>query len=249
MFVLSSIIKINIMKYSRYIFISAVTLALFILASCINCIEPQGDITTEKTKLDNFTKIEVSIPANIKIVTGDSAQISISSYESYLSAISTKVIRGKLKLKGDICNASNDEVNIVITLPELSGIDIAGSASAYSETPVRTDELTIEISGSGSISLNVFANNIDCDINGSGNININGTCQRLRVDIAGSGEFKGLGLNSYKAVVDIAGSGNASIVALNKLDASVAGSGVISYSGEPKLKIDISGSGKINKIN
>jgi len=73
--------------------------------------------------------------------------------------------------------------------------------------------------------------------------------KKLSVYIAGSGEFKGLGLNSYKAKVDIAGSGNASIVALNKLEAKVAGSGVVSYSGEPELKVDIIGSGKINKIN
>lgn len=236
----------NYLRSTVFLFIGIILISL---VSCINCVEPQGEVTTEKTKLDNFTKIEISIPANIKIVTGDSAHISISTYESYLSEIVPTVRRGKLILKGNICNATNNKVNIVITLPELSGIEIAGSANAYSETPIRTDELILDISGSGKISLNVFANNIFCEISGSGDINLNGTCQKLNVDIAGSGEFKGLGLNSYKANVDIAGSGNASIVALNKLDANVAGSGVINYSGEPKLSISISGSGKINKIN
>ena len=215
----------------------------------MNCVEPQGEIITENIKLDNFTKISVSIPANIKIITGDSARISISSYESYIAAINTTVRRNRLKLEGDICNATNDEVNIIVTLPELSEISISGSANAFSGTPVRTDNLSLEVSGSGDISLNVFANTIRNNISGSGDININGTCQKLTVDIAGSGEFKGLGLNSYKAKVSIAGSGKASIVALNKLDADVAGSGVISYSGEPELRIDITGSGKINKIN
>jgi len=237
------------MKYSRIIFLLAITLVLFSIVSCINCVEPQGEITTENIKLDNFSKISVSIPANIKIVTGDSAKISISSYESYISAIKTTVRRNRLKLEGDICNATNDEVNIIITLPELSEVSISGSADVFSETPIKTDDLSLEISGSGNISLNVFANTIKNGISGSGNININGTCQKLTVDIAGSGEFKGLGLNSYKAKVSIAGSGKASIVALNKLDASVAGSGVISYSGEPELRINITGSGKINKIN
>ena len=237
------------MKYSQIIFLSAITITLFSIVSCINCVEPKGEITTEKTKLDNFTKIEISIPANIKIITGDSAKISISSYESYLSAITTTVKRGKLILKGDICMADNSEVDIIITLPELSEISISGSANAFSETPIRTDDLTIEVSGSGNISLNVFANTIDSDISGSGTININGTCQKLTVDIAGSGDFKGLGLNSYKAEVSIAGSGKVSVVALNKLDANVAGSGEISYSGEPELSVSISGSGKINKIN
>jgi len=237
------------MKYSRVIFLSAILLVVFNCTSCINCVEPQGEIITENVKLDNFSKVSVSIPANIKIVTGDSARISISSYESYIAAINTTVRRNRLKLDGNICNATNDEVTIILTLPELSEISISGSANAFSETPVRTDDLTLEISGSGNISLNVFANTIRNEISGSGDIIINGTCQKLKVDIAGSGKFKGLGLNSYEAKVSIAGSGNASIVALNKLNADVAGSGVISYSGEPKLSVNIAGSGKINKIN
>ena len=249
MFVLLIYIKRNIMKYSRTIFLSTITMILFSLVSCINCVEPQGEVTTENIILENFTKIEVAIPANVKIITGDSAKISISSYESYLSAIKTTVRRGTLKLEGDICNADNDEVNIVITLPELEGVSISGSANVFSEMPVRTDELELEISGSGQISLNVFANSIVSEISGSGEININGTCQKLKVEIAGSGEFKGLGLNSYKASIEIAGSGRASVFALNELDAEVAGSGVINYSGEPELSVDIAGSGSVNKIN
>ncbi len=237
------------MKYFRLTLVLFVAASLFSLSSCINCVEPQGEVTTENIKLDNFTKIEVAIPANIKIITGDSAKISITACESYITAITHTVRRGKLKLEGDICNANNDEVNIVITLPELSGISISGSASTFSKMPVRTDELELEISGSGQISLNVFANSIISEISGSGEININGTCQKLKVEIAGSGEFKGLGLNSYKASIEIAGSGRASVFALNELDVEVAGSGVISYSGEPKLSVDIAGSGLVNKIN
>ncbi len=233
-------------KLPGIVFLSIVVL---FLSSCINCVEPQGEITTERTKLDNFTRIDIEIPANVKIITGDSAKISISSYESYLSAIKTTVRRGKLKLEGDICNADNREVNIVITLPELTELGISGSANVFSDVAIRTDELDIGISGSGKASFNVFSNLIKLSISGSGDIILNGTCKDLRVDIAGSGEFKGLGLNSYKAEVSIAGSGNASIVALNELDAEVAGSGEISYSGEPKLSVSIAGSGKINKIN
>lgn len=243
------ILNQTIMKYYRIITCYFVILALFSLVSCINCVEPTGEVRSESQKLENFSKIEVGIPANIKIITGDSAKITISTCESYLMAITTKVRRGKLRLEGDICNASKGDVKIEITLPELSGINISGSADVFSDTPVRTNRLFLGISGSGKISLNVFANTIENLISGSGDIIINGTCQKLDVDINGSGDFKGLGLNSYRAKVSIKGSGNASIVALNKLNAKVSGSGEISYSGEPELSVDISGSGKINKIN
>ena len=254
------------MNYSRIVFISAITLILYSLVSCINCVEPQGVISTEKTKLDNFTKIEVSIPANIKIITGDSTKISITSYESYLSAITTAVRRGKLILKGDICNAVNSQVDILITLPELSEISISGSANIFSETPVRTDDLTLEISGSGDIILNVFANTIASDISGSGNININGTCQNLIVDIAGSGEVRlygftdraqlsitgsgdisALNLEINDCFANIAGSGDMYIWANDLLDADILGSGDIYYIGSPLLDIRITGTGNVYK--
>lgn len=249
MFVLPYYIKPNIMKYYRIATYLLVTTALFGLMSCINCVEPAGEVRSESQKLENFSKIEVGIPANIKIITGDSAKITISACESYLMAITTRVRRGKLRIEGDICNASREDVKIEITLPELSGINISGSADVFSDTPIRTNRLSLGISGSGKISLNVFANTIDNLISGSGDIIINGTCQKLDVDMDGSGNFMGLGLNSYRAKVRIKGSGKASIVALNKLNAKVSGSGEISYTGEPELSVDISGSGKINKIN
>jgi len=62
-------------------------------------------------------------------------------------------------------------------------------------------------------------------------------------------QLKFLGLNSYEALIEINGSGNASVVALNNLKAKINGSGEIKYSGEPKLSVDISGSGKLTKIN
>lgn len=237
------------MKLLKLLIVLHITAVIMSLSSCINCVEPTGEIKTQSRKLDDFTKIDMSIPGNIKIITGDSASIKITSCESYLNAITFEVRRDRLMLNGDICIADNDDVSIVITLPELCGISISGSANVFSETPIRTDELDIAVSGSGKVSLNVFTNSIICDIAGSGDINLNGTTKILDVDIEGSGSFKGLGLNSYKAYVEIAGSGNASVVALNKLEAKVAGSGEIKYSGEPELHIDITGSGKVNKIN
>ncbi|MBC8321890.1 MAG: DUF2807 domain-containing protein [Bacteroidetes bacterium] len=236
------------MKYYRLTILLLSAMATLGFTSCINCVEPIGEILTENRSIDNFTKLEVGIPANIKIVTSDSAKITISSYESFLSEITSTVKRGKLRLTGNLCNINKNEINIAITVPGLSSIDINGSARVFSETPVKTDKLSLNINGSGQITLNVFANDIVNTISGTGIIIVNGTTQNLNVKINGSGEFKGLGLNTYKAQVTIKGSGNASVVALNRLVAKVDGSGEIIYTGEPEIKTKISGSGKVTKI-
>jgi hypothetical protein len=237
------------MKYIKTIIFLIFVSTIISLSSCVNCVEPEGEMKTRSIKLDNFTKIDIEIPSNIKLITGDSASIVITAPESILAQILPIVKRNRLNLEGNICNVTNDQINIEVTVPNISSVKIKGSAKLYSEMPVRSDELDMIIDGSGSISLNVFANEISAKMNGSGVIIINGTCKELDIDIVGSGNFKGLGLNTYKADVKSEGSGNASIVALNKLKAVVKGSGEIRYSGEPELSINIAGSGKVTKIN
>jgi len=99
---------------------------IFSFTSCVNCIEPEGDMKTIDIKLDNFTKIDVEIPANIKIITGDSANITITAPESIVSQILAIVKRNRLNLEGNICNVTNDQIKIKITTPNLSALKIKG---------------------------------------------------------------------------------------------------------------------------
>jgi len=219
------------------------------LSSCINCVEPEGEIKDLTVKLDNFTKIDIEIPGNIRLIKGDSSKITISAPKSIISQILPIVKRNRLNLEGNICKVNNEQITIEITVKDISSIKIKGSANVFSDESIHSDELLLKILGSGQISLNVFTNIIESETNGSGSIILSGTSKQLEVDINGSGIFKGLALNAYEAKVKINGSGNASVAALNKLSAKVNGSGEIVYSGSPELRLDISGSGKITKVN
>ena len=238
------------MKSNNRILTILILLFIISFSSCnFNCVEPRGPIITDSKVLESFTDINISIPANIKLVIGGEPKISIKACESYIHAIGISVSNNKLLIDGDVCNAKNNDIEITISTTEIEDIKISGGASLYSETPLKPDDLDLRVDGSGNISLNVFTNSIDCEINGSSNIIMNGTCKDLDIDINGSGDFKGIGLKSYKAKIKINGSGKASIVVHNRLHATVNGNGEINYSGNPEININISGSGKIEKIN
>lgn len=223
---------------------------ILITTSCnFNCVDPSGSIITDKRDLEEFDGIKIDIPANVKIEIGTESSISIKTNEAYANAISTDIKRGKLSILGDVCKADNSDIQIIIRTTNLDRLRISGSADVYSETPVNTDDLDLQINGSGSISLNVFAKYITSEVNGSGLIDLKGTSQNMNLKINGSGDFKGLGLNTYVSKIKINGSGQASVVAHDKLTANVNGSGEIKYSGNPEISINIKGSGKVNKIN
>ncbi len=237
------------MKSSLYIPVAFFLSLLFITSCNINCVDPAGPIITDKRDVDEFSSIIIDIPANVKVIIGKERGITIKSYESYIKAISTVITRNKLEIVGDVCNADNSDIEIVIHANSLDKIKVAGSADVYSDTPLNTNDIELEVNGSGSLRLNVFAKYIDSSINGSGNISLAGTCQKTYLKINGSGEFKGLGLNTYSSKIKINGSGNAFLTVHDKLSATVNGSGVISYSGNPEISMSITGSGHVNKIN
>lgn len=166
------------MKFLQISISLSLLITIFVLSSCVNCVEPEGEIKTRNLKLDNFTKIDIEIPSVVTIITGDSAKITISAPESILAQILPIVRRNRLNLEGNICNIDNDQINIEITVPIVSSIKIKGSAKVFSEIPIKTDKLTLTIKGSGGFSLNVFANSIITNISGSGDIIINGTTKK-----------------------------------------------------------------------
>lgn len=237
------------MKTLRIFLISSLSI-LLIASSCnINCVDPIGPIVTDNRELDDFTGIHIKIPAEVKLVIGEKKGISIKSYESYIQATSAIISRNTLEVVGDVCKASPKDIVITLYANNIDDITISGSAHMFSDTPLQSDDLDMEINGSGSMSLKVFTKNIDASIVGSGVINLSGTTQRLDVGINGSGDLNGLGLNSYKAKVKINGSGKTHIVAHDRLSATIRGSGEINYSGNPQISTSISGSGTVNKIN
>ncbi len=229
------------------VLLSAIVL---VLTSCnFNCVDKKGPIITDTRMLEDFNSIHLSIPAKVEVVIGSESGITITAPESYVNEISTNISRRNLKIEGNICRADIHDVEIVIYITEVTNIELSGSAEIFSNNPVKSDKLDLEVNGSGEITLNVFSNDIKCKINGSGTINLDGSCQYLDVKINGSGDFKASELKSYKTKIKINGSGRASILTHDKLNASVNGSGVINYAGDPKISINIAGSGKVNKIN
>lgn len=238
------------MKIFKTTTLIIVSLLFLITSSCnFKCVDPVGPVISDSRLLEDFTGLDIRIPANVKIMLGDEPGIVINAQESYVNAISTNISRGKLMLLGDVCKADNSEINIVVTAPDIEYTAIRGSADVYSDNPLKSDDLKIKIEGSGSVYFDIFSNEVVAEIAGSGNIILVGTCDNLEVDIDGSGDFKGAGLNTFSSRAEINGSGTASVVAHNKLNATVVGSGVIDYTGNPEINISISGSGTVNKIN
>ncbi len=208
---------------------------------------------TEKTfDYNSFTGISNYTGADITITKSADYDINVSGDQKMIENLKLEVQNGILVIEfRKKLNFNFTQLKFDIKMPELNTIELHGSGSAFSkDTFVVNKDVKLEINGSGSINtcFNTTKNTYG-DIRGSGDINLSGKSNSFDISINGSGEIKAFKYLVNQAKVEISGSGNTEINAINNLNIEINGSGSVTYKGKPAINSDISGSGSIEAYN
>lgn len=242
---------------NRSFLLSAV--ALFILAfsasSCtedVLCVNGRGAVVERTLELASFDGIKVPGHANVYIQKGDSQSVRVRSQENILDAIDFTVSGDKLIIDLDGCYYSYD-LDVYITLDRpLSEISVTGSADVTGDGTIpASPELSIDVSGSGSVNLDLDAANITSNITGSGDISLSGKAENHQLKISGSGDLQAFDLVTESTTLNMTGAASSEIrVEGGLLDVSISGSGTVYYKGNPgSVNTKITGSGRLIDSN
>jgi len=187
---------------------------------------------------------------NGALVQGTEEFIEIETDANLLEYFSPKVNDDALTLhtKEDYTLLPTEGVQVTIGFINLKKLIAYSNIGISSPQQLTLDTLHLEIHGSGDIALNVKSQQLDLRINGSGKGQFQGITDQLKVAVLGSGDFRGAGLVSRNADINISGSGFVDLKVTNHLDATMTGSGAIQYRGNPTtINKHISGSGYLLK--
>ena len=114
----------------------------------------------------------------------------------------------------------------------LNVIDIAGSGKTYLKGEVNAGEMIVNISGSGHFAVDsLYCEQMTLNISGSGSARLNGVSNCTKFNISGSGNIDALEFSSLKANVHVSGSGSIKLWVGEELEAMTSGSGEIQYKG------------------
>jgi hypothetical protein len=230
------------------------TLFLLVTAFAFSCTAPVmcGEIIKETRNVGPFSSISLTLSADVYLTQGATQKVEIEGDKNSLEEIETLVTGEVLKIGtknrfgGNIGN-----VTIYITVPEINGLSVAGSGDITAKSGLKTDEMDLAVSGSGSIHIkDLNVREISATITGSGNIDIaSGQAQsELDVVITGSGSFSGEGFAADEADITITGSGSAAVWAVKELETNITGSGNVNYKGNPQVNANSTGSGRTNSV-
>ena len=199
------------------------------LAGCVG-IRGSGNVINESRNVSGFSSVSIGGSGRLLIEQTGTESLTITADDNLLPYIKAEVGGNHLflGLKDSLTNISpTTEITYKLTVKNLRDLDVSGSGTADAKG-VQADTLKIGISGSGKVSAQ-------------------GGAEDLEINISGSGEYQGESMHSQRAQVDISGSGSAVVAASNKLDAVVSGSGSVAYVGNPQVNQRISGSGSVRK--
>jgi hypothetical protein len=191
-------------------------------------VQGSGKVVSEPRAVSGFSAISLQGSGDVDVAFGDSESAVVEADDNIVPLIETSVQNGRLVIstKNYTNYRTNNPVHIHVTMKALDEIRLSGSGN-INVPDLSGDSLLVSLPGSGNITVDGTANNVDATVSGSGNVDCSG-------------------LKAKSASAKISGSGNIQVYASSSLDASISGSGTIQYSGSPaSVTKNVSGSGNI----
>lgn len=212
----------------------------------------EGDVVVQERSVGSFNEIHTHGSFNVNITDAATNGVKVEAQQNLQEYIDIETKGNELHIrnkKGYDLRPTR-EITINISAPALTVIRCSGSGNIKSTNTLNgSDKLDVTSAGSGNINLDVETSKLKTSIAGSGNITLKGKTSDLEGSIAGSGNIKAKEMQSANTSVRISGSGNAEVVATQKLTSSIAGSGDVKYWGNASVDSKVMGSGSIRKQN
>ncbi len=191
-------------------------------------------------ELPSFSKIDIQTVAKVYLRQEPVQSVKISSSDGF-QRVETDVKNQTLCISG----TQNAELHVGV--PHLNKLILSGQGEFIGETPIQSDNLSLDISGDGKIDLDVDAKDLDIMISGLGKVILRGKAENADATISGSGKIEAGDLKTTNCKAKISGLGKCVVDVSDNLTADISGSGTVSYKNEPKNVIkNISGFGKIS---
>lgn len=247
---------------------------------------------TEEKNVNEFNKVKSEDQANVYLHHASDHNAKIKADEDIIDDVKLKVSGSKLVIEvdNDVEFFSDDDATVHVYAPKVKEVTSNGSGDIKCPSKIMNNkmnfvldgsgyaniwtsnstDLTIDTEGSGDITVNGPAKNLDLTAdgsgdfsasnlnaqkvkafaNGSGDLELTGETNKLDVTLKGSGDLKAVDLKAMKAGISTDGSGDMEVTVVESLKARSFGSGDIEFHGNPTIEtMDEDGSGDIEQAS
>jgi hypothetical protein len=241
-------------------FIFAIILFSLVLLSIASFTFAQ---TTKKTlDLPEFKSIYVNSNYTVYVKQTNKQEVTVEALTEIWELTSVKVENGVLLVnverKPETPNKSiwakiddiklKPTMKLMVSVKNINELQVNGGGKIISENSIASDYMSLAVSGSGGIDLDIKGNNLKTEISGSGNVTLKGYAATNDIVMSGSGSMNAYSCELESAKVKISGSGTCEITVSAALDAVVLGSGIVKHKGNTKnVTKKVYGAGSVDR--
>lgn len=250
----------NLLTMRKINFLFAIILVSLVLLSVASFTFAQ---TTKKTlELPEFKSIYVNSNYTVYVKQSNKQEVTVEALTEIWELTTVKVENGVLLVnverKPDNPNKSiwskiddikiRPTMKIMVSVKNLNELQVNSGGKIISENSIAADYISLAVSGSGGIELDLKGNNVKTEISGSGNVTLKGYASTNDIVMSGSGSLNGFACELENAKVKMSGSGVCELSASASLDATVLGSGLVKHKGNTKsVTKKVYGSGAVDR--
>ena len=227
----------------------------------------EGPIVEKTIPMDPFHSVSVDGSFNVSIAEAAEQSVVVATQENIFQYVKKDVVDGVLYLSLESGTFMRYDLSVKLGVPSVSGIVLNGSGdievgsfTGMNNLSILLDgsgdvksidmleisnQLDLELRGSGDVNLKLKTPEIKAKLNGSGDIILEGEASKLFADLNGSGDINASKLQTIHCEANLDGSGTIRVQVKEHLKADLQGSGDIRYAGKPKVEASIDGSGVI----
>jgi hypothetical protein len=244
--------QVHLGKILAVLIIAALTIIVIILGVAYRVSgNHKRSMGIKEQNLESFNKITLNNFGNVEILQGDQESIKIEANKNLIDQVKTNISDNRLTINYSPFSTIwpfGKNIKIYITVKNLNEINVSGLGQVTSSS-LKGDNLSMNITGSGKINIDVDVQKISSIVSGSGNVVLSGTADDQTLSISGSGVYKAKKLKSKNTAITINGAGKAQVNTNSKLDIIISGTGDVQYMGNPIVSQNISGEGKVQRVN
>jgi len=210
-----------------------------------------GTTANEERDIPDVTEVSVSGDANVTIVRGEFASVSVTADDNILPHLKTDTDGRTLRIgpNSGVCLRPKSKPEYRVTLPKLTSLSVSGAGHATVDKPIG-DEMKVTLSGAGTVTLlDVTYQSLSVTTSGAGKVVATGAAPRTQFKLSGAGTIDAARLRSTFADVQVSGAGQASVWATVDLKARVSGAGGVKYKGSPGVEQKVSGAGRVRPMD
>jgi hypothetical protein len=218
-------------------FVTATVAALF-LAGCSFVTGPSvtgsGNLVTKQYPFTNFTGVSAGSVFDVTVKPGATPGVSVTVDDNlveYLD-VNTSGDRLNLHLKSNT-NIRNGTLKAVVTMPELTSLDLSGASKGHVQGCRSAKALDIDMSGASHLEGDLESGDMHMGLSGASHANLKGTAGNLRLNVSGASHADLEGLQIKDANVDADGASHATVRPSGRLQARASGASNVRYAGQP----------------